>query len=53
MSSTCEAVLLVGLMGGIYELRCRGCLGWHDISIKPYGDQFRHSSTIKGNISTI
>jgi hypothetical protein len=52
-STTCKAVVLVVLTRGIYELRCRGYLRWHDISIKSHGDRFRHSSTIKRNTSTV
>jgi hypothetical protein len=52
-SWTWEAVVLVLLMKGIYDVRRWDGYRWHDIHTKCYDDQFRHLNNIKGITSTI
>jgi hypothetical protein len=52
-STTSEAVVLVLLMGMIYEVRCGDGLVRHDICTKFHSDLFRHSSNIKFITATI
>jgi uncharacterized protein involved in cysteine biosynthesis len=47
------AVMLVLLMGGIYNVRRWNGLKWHDIYAKFYEDWFRHLSNITFNTSSI
>jgi hypothetical protein len=45
--------VLVLLMGFIYEVHRRDGLRWHNIRTTSHDERFRHSSNIKGIISTI
>jgi hypothetical protein len=42
-----KAVMLVLLMGGIYDVCCSNGLRWHDIHTKFHVDWYRRSSSIK------
>jgi uncharacterized protein involved in cysteine biosynthesis len=48
-----KAVVLVLLMGGIYDVRCSDCFMWHEKLTKFHDDWFRHLSNVMVIFATI